>query len=88
MRPLIWWSAAKASAYNSLSFAAAASIRAMCNAEKPPDVVAQSCPGLALQKGHTKLRGEVGRGTGTPNGILPWPSLPLAIDGFFMRVLE
>ncbi len=51
--------------YNNLSFAAAALIRATCTSEKPPDDVEQSRPGFALQKGHAKLSGEVGRTGGT-----------------------
>jgi hypothetical protein len=47
--------------YNNLSIAAAALIRATCTTEKTPDDVEQSRPGFALQKGHSKLSGEVGR---------------------------
>jgi hypothetical protein len=36
---------------------AAALILATCNAENPPALVAQSLPGLALQKGQVSLTG-------------------------------
>jgi hypothetical protein len=33
--------------------------------EKPPELVAQSCPGLDLQKGHAILIGLIGRTSGS-----------------------
>jgi len=40
-----------------ISSPAAALILATCNAENPPALVAQSLPGLALQKGQVRLTG-------------------------------
>lgn len=46
------------------SILAAALIRARCTADKPPEVVRQSSPAFASQKGQSKLMGLVGRTSG------------------------
>jgi hypothetical protein len=51
-------------AFWALSFAAAAAIRFTCRAENCPAEVAQSLPGAALQYGHGRLIGLVGKKSG------------------------
>jgi hypothetical protein len=47
-----------------LSLAAAALILLTCTTDKPPELVAQSRPGFALQNGQPSVRGLMGRTSG------------------------
>jgi len=46
--------AARVRRLSGVPFAAAALIRAICSSANPPEGVAQSCLGFALQRGQTK----------------------------------